>query len=61
MLSPGDDAVLRSIGHDLVQAFVAVTLETFAIGEYQNDPTTMTNADMGVATRSDLHSAYLED
>ena len=36
MLSPDDDAVLRSIGHDVVQAFVAVTVETFAIGEYNN-------------------------
>ena len=34
MLSPGDDAILRSIGHDIVQSFVAVTVETFAIGEF---------------------------
>ncbi len=33
MLSSDDATVLQSIGHDIIHAFVAVTVETFAIGE----------------------------
>lgn len=34
MSSVDDAAVLQLIGHDLVQGFAAVTVETFLIGTY---------------------------
>lgn len=33
MASNGDVAVLTSIGHDLIQSFVPVVVETFIIGD----------------------------
>lgn len=35
MSSSDDTVVLQTIGHDLIQSFVSVTVETFVIGELQ--------------------------
>ncbi len=40
MSSDDDAAALQSIGHDLIQFFVAVVVETFAIGMYSISPRT---------------------